>query len=82
MDSLAIYFFIYLLTYFSLSLTYLTFILPIYHFLYLLSQSVLYYLLCIHFGHSLLPNLLLLKLQYHRLFSIYVCTYLLIPHYK
>ena len=43
---LFVYFFIFLSHLFSLCI--LAFILPIYHFLYLLSQSILYYLLCIN----------------------------------
>ena len=60
-----IYLFIYLLVSRLFSLLFLTFILPIYHLLSPLSQSILHYLACIHFVISLCSNLLLLMLPYH-----------------
>ena len=71
---LFIYLFIYLLVYLFIffshlySLLFLTFILPINHLLYLLSQSILYYYVSISFYLiSYVPNLLLLMLQYYYL---------------
>ena len=60
-----IYLFIYLLVSHLFSLLFLTFVLPIYHLLSPFLQSILHYLVCIHFVISLCSNLLLLMLPYH-----------------
>ena len=74
-----IYLFIYLfylIIYYSffyllIFLLFFAFTLPIYHFLYLLSQSILCYLLCILLLSRYVPNLLLLMLQYHYIIFTY-----------
>ena len=71
-----IYLFIYLLIHFLshlFSLLFLTFLLPIYHFLSSLSRNLVdtVYYESISLSHYV-PNLLLLMLQYHCLFNIYI----------
>ena len=73
---LLIYLFVYLFIFPShlFSFLFWTFILSFHNFHYLLAQSILYYILRIHFIVSYVPNLLLLVLQHHDISNIYVFT--------